>query len=366
MNQLEQVLTKLGRPARVGRVVEAPQVWRVELTPLHRVLTRGNRGQMTQVAHLRRLQDDIALGLGVESVSFALDEGLWLEVPKQNRDMVRLGDVEAAGGLPWVLGRSVTGESLSLDLTKPESPHILVAGTTGSGKTVALKAGIAGLIERRSPDDVRLILIDTKHELRVFKDAAHVAFVCSGVDEAVATLNGALANAEARYVSGLGAVKPRWVIVIDEFADLVLGNKDVEKVMVRLAQKVRAAGTHLVIATQRPSVDVVTGLIKANFPVRVAFQTVSKVDSEVVLDVRGAERLLGCGDGLLMMQSRVTRFQGAFINDNEIERCWPSVRPQVLRVRKVVRRPLPPLQYPPALGLRWKKMKWEVRQWIGT
>lgn len=363
MNQLEQVLTELGRPARVGRVVEAPQVWRVELTPLHRTLVSGREGQMTQVAHLERLQRDIARALRVESVKLTMDRDLWLEVPKCNRDMVRLQDVEAQGGLPWVLGRSVTGESLSLDLTDPGSPHILVAGTTGSGKTVALKAGIAGLIGCRSPSDVRLILIDTKHELKVFKNAPHVAFVCNNAEIAEKTLNGALANAEARYVSGIGAVKPRWVIVIDEFADLVLGNKDVEQVMVRLAQKVRAAGTHLVIATQRPSVDVVTGLIKANFPVRVAFQTVTKVDSEVVLDVRGAERLLGCGDGLLMMSSRVTRFQGAFVGDGEIERRWP---PKVLRVRKAVRaqRSLPPLQYPPALGLQWQWVKWRVRQFL--
>jgi S-DNA-T family DNA segregation ATPase FtsK/SpoIIIE len=326
MNPIEDILSQLNRPCKVIGYSDAPQVYRVQLQPLHRPTGNGGRGQLTRARHLELMTQDIALGLGLDEVEIAVEDGkLWLLVPKSERDLVLFESVKAWGTLPWVLGRDVHGDDLFLDLAHPASPHVLIAGTTGSGKTVALKSAISWLLlKRRQP----MVLIDTKHELSVFADHPSVAVV-HDARHALKHLEMLRKDAELRFKRGIHPDDPnigRLLIVIDEFADLVFQYPEVENVMVRMAQKVRAAGYHLVMATQRPTVDVVTGLIKANMPVRVAYQCVSKTDSKVILDQNGAEKLLGMGDGLLMMSGKLARFQGAYVEDRWIENWIRGLR----------------------------------------
>jgi len=315
MKKIEHILAKLNRPVEVKTVIEAPQVYRVQLQPKNRILANGSLGILTQPRHLRALRESIALELKISNVDVEVDDGkLWLVIPKEHRDDVRLHSMWSVDRkVPFILGKDMYGENLSLDLTLPSSPHVLIAGTTGSGKSECLKSAVAFLLAKKV--FAGYLLIDTKYELNVFEHAPYV-IVCNDPGDAVAKLEKLRHMADERFRNSVNPdVAGRWVIVVDEMADLVLSYPEVETVIVRLAQKVRAAGMHLILATQRPTVDVVTGLIKANMPVRVAFQTVSKTDSRVIIDQPGAERLLGKGDGLLMMNGVTRRFQGAWLGE---------------------------------------------------
>lgn len=307
------------------------------------------------------LSDDIARALKVESVIIQPIPGrssMGIQVPRQDSAMVYLGDVlgheSVAQILPLAMGVSPGGDPVIMDLAK--MPHLLMAGATGSGKSVGIHSLINSLICTRSPDDVRLILVDPKMlELSVYSGLPHLAApVITDVQQACSMLEWAVGEMESRYrlmqdmqvrniaqlhkrqkqlsrgqldkdrelyPSGEIEDIPYLVIVIDELADLMLmAPKDVEGYIQRLSQKARASGIHLVLATQRPSVDVITGVIKANFPARMAYQVVSKHDSRTILDQVGAEKLLGKGDLLFQSPARLKpeRLQGAYVGEDEI------------------------------------------------
>jgi S-DNA-T family DNA segregation ATPase FtsK/SpoIIIE len=248
--------------------------------------------------------------------------------------------------LALALGKGAGGEAVAGDLSK--MPHLLIAGATGSGKTVCLNSTICCLLMHSSPTDVRFIMVDPKRvELTSFNSIPHLATpVIVDTQKALVTLRGlnkemdkryqALATAGARNIEGYNKNKtgdeklPYLVLVIDELADLMMaGFDEVEHVLCRLAQLARATGIHLIVATQRPSVDVVTGLIKANFPTRISFAVTSQVDSRTILDMGGAEKLLGRGDMLYMPTeaAKPKRLQGCYVSDAEVERLvyfWSS------------------------------------------
>lgn len=326
MNQIEAICNKLDRPVTVISAVNAPQHWRVQVRPQHRKLRRGGLGALTQPKHLRHVADSIALGLGVSHVEIEQDaHGLWLIVPKPQPDMVHLRHLRFSPNgfdIPIVLGVGVTGQPIVLDLGNPTTPHLLVAGATGSGKTVLLKAILTMLCCRFTPDELMTLIIDTKQELAVFCQLGHnVAVDYGGVitdpHEATLALGWALKEARRRYKRHY--VEPAIVIVIDEWADIVLSEPQAQLALVRVAQMVRTANIHIILSTQRPSVDVVTGLVKANMPARVALALPSRYDSRTILDRNGAEKLLGRGDALLLCGSALTRFQVAYVGDEEIE-----------------------------------------------
>ena len=304
-----------------------------------------------RVNKITRLTNDLALALAAPSIRVEAPVPgqpiIGIEVPNQETRLVSLrGVIEspmfkrllAQGGLPIALGRSVAGEPVAVDLTR--MPHLLIAGATGSGKSVAINGIIASLITHHSPESLRLVLVDPKRvELTEYKDIPHLAFsrVVTDPEEVTGVLSVVVAEMERRYyrfqqvgarnIAAYNAVEraegplPFWVVILDELADLMMAAPvEVEAQLVRVAQLARATGIHLVIATQRPSVDVVTGLIKANFPTRIAFATSSQTDSRVILDRAGAEKLLGRGDMLFHSQDRITaqRVQGAFVSDEEI------------------------------------------------
>ena len=290
-----------------------------------------------------------------------------LEIPNAKRQVVRLSEIlgslaynDMHSPLTLALGKDISGQPMVADLAR--MPHLLVAGTTGSGKSVAINAMILSLVYKSEPSQVRLILIDPKMlELSVYEGIAHLlAPVVTDMKQAANALNWCVAEMERRYrlMSALGVrnlsgynhklhdaqksgepianpfsltpespeplqAMPYIVLVIDELADLMMVvGKKVEELIARLAQKARAAGIHLILATQRPSVDVITGLIKANIPTRVAFQVSSKVDSRTILDQMGAETLLGQGDMLYLAPGtgQPMRVHGAFVADNEVHK----------------------------------------------
>ena len=241
--------------------------------------------------------------------------------------------------MPVALGQGVSGEPLLIDLAK--MPHLLIAGATGSGKSVCLAGIISCLLMNNSPSDLRFILIDPKRvELTQFAKIPHLAFsdIVVDTDKVVSTLRAVINEMDNRYKK-FGSVKvrniqsynekfpedrlPYWTVIVDELADLMLSAPfEVETQLVRLAQLARATGIHLIIATQRPSVDVITGLIKANFPTRIAFAVTSQIDSRTVIDSAGAEKLLGRGDMLFLspIAQKPKRIQGVYVDDSEIEK----------------------------------------------
>ncbi|MGC8875289.1 MAG: FtsK/SpoIIIE domain-containing protein, partial [Chloroflexia bacterium] len=297
---------------------------------------------------------------------------------------------EHRGVLKIALGRDVSGQPVVDDLTK--MPHLLIAGTTGSGKSVCINALIVSFLYQHSPETLRLILIDPKRvELSIFQDIPHLAFPVvteingrrsgtpleAGEVDALKVLYWATQEMERRYrvfaregfrnITGYNKaaraeanpnlpVMPFIVVVIDELADLMMvAPEEVETMICRLAQLARATGIHLVLATQRPSVDVVTGLIKANFPSRISFAVSSSVDSRVVLDMVGAEQLLGRGDMLYMAPDapKPVRIQGSYVSDEEIERVvafWKEQRPEPPQ-------PVSPVQL--SMPLAWREEKEE-------
>ena len=335
--RLTRALADLGVEARVVRAVVGPRVTRYEL----------RLGSGVKVGKVRNLQQDIAYALAATEVRILAPipgkSAVGVEVPNTRPAKVTLGDVFREypdandWTLPVALGKDISGRAVFFDLA--EMPHLLVAGTTGSGKSVMLNGLLTSLLLTTDPRQVKMVLIDPKRvELSPFGRVPHlITPVVTDVKKAANALQWAVAEMERRYevLERMGSRSlegynmraetqmPYVVLVIDELADLMMqAGAKVEDSIVRLAQKARAVGIHLVVATQRPSVDVITGMIKANVPSRIAFAVSSQVDSRVILDAGGAEVLLGMGDMLFKPVSalRSSRVQGAFISENEVER----------------------------------------------
>ncbi len=356
---IEETLRSLGVEARVVEVQRGPTVTLFGLEPGQ--IARGGRPTRVKVGQIAALADDLALALSARSVRVLAPipgRGLvGLEVPNERLALVRLREVmesEAyralASPLRLPLGQTVSGEPLVADLTA--MPHLLIAGATGSGKSVALNAILVSLLCTCTPEDLRLILIDPKRvELTPYNGIPHLwTPVVVEIEKVPRVLQEAMREMERRYrlFAAAGARHiadynrrmaergeprmPYLVIVVDELADLMItAPQETERRITRLAQMARATGIHLVIATQRPSVDVVTGLIKANFPARIAFAVASSVDSRVILDMPGAETLLGRGDMLFLPpdQGQPIRAQGCYVSDEEIRRIvayWKGIR----------------------------------------
>ncbi len=370
-----ETLASFGVEAQVSQISEGPTVTQFGVEPGWDVRTRtvqertpegqavlDEEGQprtkqievsrtRVRVNRITALQNDLALALAAPALRIEAPvpgrSVVGIEVPNASSAVVTLRSVlesrefaKAAGKspLPIALGSGVSGTPAVADLA--QMPHLLIAGATGSGKSVCLNSIIACLLMNFSPEQLRFVLIDPKRvELAPFADVPHLAFseIVIDMDKVVGTLQAVIHEMESRYrrfanvgvrnleryneQAGSGRL-PYWVVVIDELADLMLAAPyQVEHQLVRLAQLARATGIHLVVATQRPSVDVVTGLIKANFPTRIAFAVSSQVDSRTILDGGGAEKLLGKGDMLFQPkdQGKPTRLQGVFVSDGEIE-----------------------------------------------
>ncbi len=369
---VEAKLADFGIDARVVHVFPGPVITRFELD-----LAPG-----VKVARISNLAKDLARSLSAVSVRVVEvipgKSYVGLEIPNETRETVSLIEVlesEAFKGsrhpLTMALGKDISGQPTVVNLAK--MPHLLVAGTTGSGKSVGVNAMIISMLFKSPPDDVRFIMIDPKMlELSVYegiphllapvvtdmKDAANALRWCVGEMErryklmsmtGVRNLKGFNDKVEAAARAGTPLRDPTWkpsdsmdsqpplleplpsiVVIVDEFADLIMiVGKKVEELIARIAQKARAAGIHLILATQRPSVDVITGLIKANIPTRIAFQVSSKIDSRTILDQQGAEALLGQGDMLYLPPGTgiPTRVHGAFVSDDEVHRVvedWRS------------------------------------------
>ncbi len=335
------------------------------------VIDREGRPQVTteivsktrvRVNKITTLANDLALALAAPTIRIEAPVPgkpiIGIEVPNTTTSLVAIRSViesttfqktNARTHLSIALGKGVSGEPVASDLTR--MPHLLIAGATGSGKSVCINSVIASLLLHNTPEELRLVLVDPKRvELAVFGTIPHLAFskIITDPEETVGTLQAVLLEMDSRYrrfasvgVRNIEAYNksprathrlPYWVVVIDELADLMMAAPyEVERQICRLAQLSRATGIHLIVATQRPSVDVVTGLIKANFPTRIAFAVSSQVDSRTIIDGAGAEKLLGRGDMLFMPTdaSKPKRIQGSFVSDQEIERIvgwWSSDR----------------------------------------
>jgi S-DNA-T family DNA segregation ATPase FtsK/SpoIIIE len=312
----------------------------------------------TKVAKVAQLKDDLSYALATTEIRILAPipgkQAVGVEVPNLSPNMVLLGDIyddlpQSASPLAVWIGKDISGAAVWTDLAR--MPHLLIAGTTGSGKSGCINTILTSILLRATPDDVRLILIDPKRiELNYYESIPHLLTpVVSNPKEASAVLLNVVNEMERRY-ERLSRVRarnlpeanralrkrgepelPYLLVVIDELADLMMVSpQDVEDAVIRLAQKSRAVGIHLVLATQRPSVDVITGMIKANVPSRIAFAVSSQTDSRVILDSNGAESLLGQGDMLFkpLGTSRLQRVQGAFVTEDEIALVVEQTRVQ--------------------------------------
>jgi S-DNA-T family DNA segregation ATPase FtsK/SpoIIIE len=373
---IEQTLESLGAPVRVEEINRGPVVTQFGIQPL--VVTNAN-GKETKVkiSRIRALADDLALALEAKTLRVEAPipgKGLvGIEVPNPEVSLVALRDVMESEAFAQVdsrlrlcLGQDVSGNAIAADLTA--MPHMLIAGTTGSGKSVCINAIIAALLLQNTPDDLRFLMVDPKRvELTGYNAIPHLlSKVVVEMERVTGALQWVLREMDGRYrrlskarathirdynervAPRLGEKRlPYIVVVIDELADLMMmAPQESERAICRIAQMARATGIHLVIATQRPSVDVVTGLIKANFPARIAFNVASAVDSRVILDMPGAEHLLGQGDMLFLLPDAPTplRLQGAFVSDEELRRLvqyWKEQgRPEAISADKPVQPPL--------------------------
>jgi len=380
-----ETLASFGVDAAVVQVNEGPTVTQFGVEPGWDVKTRlvverdaagqpilGPDGQprtkevevsrtRIRVNRITALQNDLALALAAPALRIEAPVPgkpmVGIEVPNHTTALVQLRGVMESpsytralkgGGIAMALGAGVSGDPVVADLAT--MPHLLIAGATGSGKSVCLNALITCLLMNFSPEELRLVMIDPKRvELTGFANIPHLAFseIVVDMDRVVGTLQAVINEMESRYrrfaKAGVRNIKrynettregrlPYWVVIIDELADLMLvAPYQVENQLVRLAQLARATGIHLVVATQRPSVDVITGLIKANFPTRIAFAVSSQVDSRTILDQGGAEKLLGRGDMLYVPPDaqKPKRVQGVYVSDQEIDalvRFWTSDR----------------------------------------
>ena len=344
---LENVLSNFGITAKVVNATQGPTVTRYEIEPAPGV----------KVSRIVNLTDDIALNLAAQHIRMEAPipgkSAIGIEVPNKTTEAVHLRDVldcsdfkDARGGIPVGLGKDIAGKPVITDLAK--MPHLLVAGTTGSGKSVCVNTLISSILFSRKPEEVKLLLIDPKMvELSIYNGIPHLmAPVVTDMKKAAAVLRWAVREMEARYkafaASGKRDIKsyneahpkaamPLIVLIIDELADLMMtAPDDIEESISRLAQMARAAGIHMVLATQRPSVNVITGSIKANVPSRISFAVGSQIDSRTILDMAGAEKLLGKGDMLFapIGANKPIRVQGAFISDNEVEKLVEFVKAQ--------------------------------------
>ena len=341
--KLQKTLYSFGVSAKVENVSVGPAITRYEIKPAEGV----------RVSKIANLADDIALNLAAESIRIEAPipgkQAVGIEIPNKENEIVHLRDIietekfiEHKSKLAFALGKDVAGEEVVTDIAK--MPHVLIAGSTGSGKSVCINTLITSIIYKAKPNEVKLLMVDPKVvELSVYNGIPHLLIpVVTDPKRAAGALAWAVQEMVNRYSlfasKGVRDVKgyndaiekeggtgklPQIVIIIDELADLMMvAAKDVEDAICRLAQMARAAGMHLVIATQRPSVDVITGIIKANIPSRIAFAVSSQVDSRTILDMVGAEKLLGKGDMLFYPSgaSKPTRVQGAFVSDKEVEK----------------------------------------------
>ncbi|HPV14096.1 MAG TPA: DNA translocase FtsK 4TM domain-containing protein [Candidatus Cloacimonadota bacterium] len=342
---LKDKLAEFGIEAEVRNVNIGPIITQYELEPAKGV----------KVNKFASLADDLALAIKARSIRVQAPipgRGLiGIEIPNHTRDMIYLKDLllceemkSAKSRLMFGLGKDIAGKPVVTDLSK--MPHLLIAGATGSGKSVCINTIIMSLILRSTPDEVRLLLIDPKRvELAGYNELPHlIGNVVTEPDDALENMFWAVREMERRYellqeakVRDLAGYNekalrekeleleplPAIVIIVDEFADLIMtSGKEIELPITRLAQMARAVGIHLILATQRPSIKVITGIIKANFPARIAFQVSSRVDSRVILDMIGAERLLGLGDMLFLPPGKAMpiRIHGAYVSDSEIAR----------------------------------------------
>ena len=347
---IEETLASFGAPAKVVEINRGPTITQFGVEP---GFTESRSGPLrVRVGKIAALANDLALALSSKRIRIQApvpSKGfVGIEVPNEEIALVALRDVIESDAfqrlkspLRFALGQDVAGNPVAADLAA--MPHLLIAGTTGSGKSVCVNAIICGLLLHNTPDDLRLIMVDPKRvELTNYNGIPHLlAPVVVEMERVVGALQWAGREMDARYhrlaqsgarnivdynarMAARGEHKlPYLVVVIDELADLMmLAPEDTERTITRLAQLARATGIHLIIATQRPSVDVLTGLIKANFPARIAFAVASGVDSRVILDQPGAETLLGRGDMLLQSPdaAAAVRLQGVFVSDTEIQR----------------------------------------------
>ncbi len=349
--QLQRTLHSFGVSAKVENISVGPAITRYELKPAEGV----------RVSKIANLADDIALNLAAESIRIEAPipgkQAVGIEIPNKEKESVPLRDVIESdefgnnkSKLTVALGKDVAGNIVLADIAK--MPHVLIAGSTGSGKSVCINTVITSFIYNAKPSEVKLVMVDPKVvELSVYNGIPHLLIpVVTDPRKAAGALAWAVQEMDNRYnlfaekgvrdlkgynaaieheTDGTAGKLPQIVIIIDELADLMMvAAKEVEESICRLAQKARAAGMHLVIATQRPSVDVITGLIKANIPSRIAFAVSSQIDSRTILDQVGAEKLLGKGDMLFYpaSASKPLRVQGAFVSDNEVEKIVDFVK----------------------------------------
>ena len=351
--KLQRTLYSFGVSAKVENISVGPAITRYELKPAEGV----------RVSKIANLADDIALNLAAETIRIEAPipgkQAVGIEIPNKEKEMVPLRDViesdefeDNKSKLSVALGKDVAGEVVVADIAK--MPHVLIAGSTGSGKSVCINTIITSFIYNAKPSEVKLVMVDPKVvELSVYNGIPHLLIpVVTDPKKAAGALAWAVQEMDNRYnlfaqkgvrdLKGYNAAiekesnpemgtgkLPQIVIIIDELADLMMvAAKEVEDSICRLAQKARACGMHLVIATQRPSVDVITGLIKANVPSRIAFAVSSQIDSRTILDQVGAEKLLGKGDMLFYpaSASKPLRVQGAFVSDSEVERIVDFVK----------------------------------------
>ena len=347
--KLQKTLYSFGVSAKVENVSVGPAITRYELKPAEGV----------RVSKIANLADDIALNLAAETIRIEAPipgkQAVGIEVPNKEKEAVHLREVLESeefqnnkSKLTVALGKDVAGNIQLADIAK--MPHVLIAGSTGSGKSVCINTIISSIIYNAKPSEVKLVMVDPKVvELSVYNGIPHLLIpVVTDPKKAAGALAWAVQEMDDRYnkfaqkgvrdlkgynkaiekEEGVGKL-PQIVIIVDELADLMMvAAKDVEEAICRLAQKARAAGMHLVIATQRPSVDVITGLIKANIPSRIAFAVSSQVDSRTILDSVGAEKLLGKGDMLFFPSGapKPLRVQGAFVSDEEVEKIVDFVK----------------------------------------
>ncbi len=347
--KLQKTLYSFGVSAKVENVSVGPAITRYELKPAEGV----------RVSKIANLADDIALNLAAETIRIEAPipgkQAVGIEVPNKEKEAVHLREVleseefeDNKSKLTVALGKDVAGNIQLADIAK--MPHVLIAGSTGSGKSVCINTIITSIIYNAKPSEVKMVMVDPKVvELSVYNGIPHLLIpVVTDPKKAAGALAWAVQEMDNRYnlfaskgvrdLSGYNkAIEkenkfgklPQIVIIVDELADLMMvAAKDVEEAICRLAQKARAAGMHLVIATQRPSVDVITGLIKANVPSRIAFAVSSQVDSRTILDSVGAEKLLGKGDMLFFPSGapKPVRVQGAFVSDEEVEKIVDFVK----------------------------------------
>lgn len=347
---LVEVLAEFNVPAEIENIVQGPTVTQFEITVGHGV----------KISKIKNLSDNLKLALAARDIRIEAPipgkRSIGIEIPNAKARPVRLSEIvgnnsfrDSNKDLEVALGLDITGQPVTFDLS--EMPHGLIAGATGSGKSVCINSILISLLMKASPQDVKLMLIDPKIvELAVYDELPHlVSPVITDVKAATAALKWAVDEMERRYqlfhhmkvrhITRYNEIveeqrrfslkMPYLVIVIDELADLMMmAPAEVEESICRIAQKARACGIHLVLATQRPSVDVITGLIKSNIPTRIAFSVSSQIDSRTIIDSQGAERLLGRGDLLYLGygKSDTVRLQGTFVTDEEIEQITAYIR----------------------------------------